>query len=517
MSVSVDDGLEINAPWQEKESYQILFLVLTLFALVVIAIAGPLMGVCKTSDASCMPSVASPSLGLSSVTLYDKCPCNSSSVIRNSTNARTLSNTIFGVGDPLVKDERSLSQFSVFFAQFILNDIYRPTYNPANDYLVPIPPGDPFFGPSFADIKTKVPTTLMDTNSCPVPTSNTSYFIDLSNVYGSTVEEMSAIRTFHGGELKSVTFGTEGSLLPFVSTTDQTWFLMGDLRDNYNAGLITLHTLAVRNHNFWANQVRSFHWDWVDDQIFWKARQLNIADWQRILYFEWLPAILGPIAPFPTSGYLLTPDTSIEPRVSNEFVNVIMPAFIDTMMTDKVSYHKPEVVEIPYSVFADRASAVQYIVETGIDEFLKASMSTVATEFDDKVIPNRRNIINGTNVAIDWVTIHLQRARALRIQDWAAMYTCFGPTPIAGDPRDAYEGFLQEPIYPGSSVGLTTATAMADQFLRIRNSDPNYYYFNQAQIGSVYWGTVNGITMNHLIERNTKSSILSTHLDPFHV
>ena len=44
-------------------------------------------------------------------------------------------------------------------------------------------------------------------------------------------------------------------------------YVMGDYRDNGSAALIAMHTLAVRNHNYWAAQLLGMRPDWTSDQV----------------------------------------------------------------------------------------------------------------------------------------------------------------------------------------------------------------------------------------------------------
>jgi hypothetical protein len=117
-------------------------------------------------------------------------------------------------------------------------------------------------------------------------------------------------------------FDDESQLLERNATTGK--WTIADVRDTYNAGVLALHTLAVRNHNFWAAQLLAFHHTWTDEQLFWKARQLNIAEWQRIVYHEWLPTLLfiHGVTPDPSSP---VPNTLTEARVTMEEALALMP------------------------------------------------------------------------------------------------------------------------------------------------------------------------------------------------
>jgi len=137
---------------------------------------------------------------------------------------------------------------------------------------------------------------------------------------------------------------------------------------------------------------------------------------------------------------------------------------------------------------------------------LTALIKTPALAFDDRVINGRRNLYwNGTQPE-DLVAEHVQRPRILRVPDWAAIYTCFGTQPIAGDPRDAYQGFLEEAIYPGSSIGLTAANLLGQELGRLRDADPNFYHFQRKAIGQIYWKDLQHSNMRGLLSRNAALS-----------
>ena len=133
----------------------------------------------------------------------------------------------------------------------------------------------------------------------------TSY-IDASTVYGSSEEEARNLRDLESrGLLKSNSSGNgEKSLLPFNRDTpieceqaDDSpvpCFLAGDFRANEQLGLLSMHTLWMREHNRIATELAEMNPHWDGDKVYHEARKIVGAEVQHISYNEWIPKILGP-------------------------------------------------------------------------------------------------------------------------------------------------------------------------------------------------------------------------------
>ena len=239
-----------------------------------------------------------------------------------------------------------------------------------------------------------------------------------------------------------------------------------------------------------------------EDQLFWKARQLNVAEWQHVVFYEWLPALLGSVAP-PRHSALTAYNPALVPAVRLEVAAVVGPAFVDTFTPAAYG-------TLSWAAQHGVTVAATLIQTEGIIAPLLSSMiKTPALAFDARVINARRNLYNGTNPE-DLVVSHVQRARVLRIPDWAALYTCFGTTPIAGDSRDGYEGFLEEAIYPGTSTGLTGGSLLGGEMGRLRDADPNFYTFKRVEIGQIFWKDVVHGSMKGILLRNGGLSFSDT-------
>jgi hypothetical protein len=139
------------------------------------------------------------------------------------------------------------------------------------------------------------------------------------------------------------------------------------------------------------------------DQIFWKARQLNVAEWQKVVYQEWLPALLGVLAPSPQSSLKVAEPSQATGVPSLEFTNVVLPAVIDTMMPGAL----PAMTGV---------NGFHQISAAGtIDDALYAVLIKGAWMFDSDITSDILNVINGTQ-AVDYSVTAVQTARNLRVQ-----------------------------------------------------------------------------------------------------
>jgi hypothetical protein len=219
-----------------------------------------------------------------------------------------------------------------------------------------------------------------------------------------------------------------------------------------------------------------------------------VAEWQHIVYHEWLPALLGAVAPTRHSALVEANLVDVNNRVAIEVAEVILPAMIQTM-TPPTSYD---------GVVTSFGTA-STVAAGNIDDALRRAVRTTAKKVDDQIVSVIRSTIVAGD-ARDASAESIQRDRVFRVPDWASIYTCLGTTPIAGDDRDAFQGFLEETVYPGTSMGLTMGSVLSAQFSRLRDSDPLYYEYDSMKlaIGPVLYPAIRRSTLRALLYRNTR-------------
>lgn len=144
------------------------------------------------------------------------------------------------------------------WGQFLDHDLSEtPTISPSEAFNISVPTGDEWFDPQSTGTKT-IPLNRSYyeyPNGYRDQFNELTNYIDASQVYGSDEARARELRTLDGtGKLKV----SNGNLLPFnlngfpnaPSAQLPTFFLAGDIRVNEQLGLIAIHTLFVREHNY---------------------------------------------------------------------------------------------------------------------------------------------------------------------------------------------------------------------------------------------------------------------------
>lgn len=70
-------------------------------------------------------------------------------------------------------------------------------------------------------------------------------------------------------------------------------FVAGDVRVGENAALSMFQTLFMRNHNWHAARIREEHRWMSDEEVYQRARRLNIAEYQNIVMYQYFPTEFG--------------------------------------------------------------------------------------------------------------------------------------------------------------------------------------------------------------------------------
>ena len=107
--------------------------------------------------------------------------------------------------------------------------------------------------------------------------NSASSFLDASSLYGSSDKDMFEKRTYQKGSLK----------LPNYKECDAFQHLYGPCNP--------IRILFLKEHNRVAKHLSVINKHWSDEQLFWEARRIVIAQIQHITYNEFLKTLLGEV------------------------------------------------------------------------------------------------------------------------------------------------------------------------------------------------------------------------------
>ena len=427
----------------------------------------------------------------------------------------------------------------------------------------PIGPSDLAFTRSLTD-----PLTGSSASNPLEQVTEVTAFLDLSQVYGSDQATADALRTFSGGLLKT----SPGNDLPYDNATYFTaeqltamneylggmqndgplpsseMFATGDIRGNENLELTALETLFVRNHNLLAGELHKLHPQWSDEQLYQEARQLNIAEYQAIVYNEWIPSVLGVNALAPYKGY----KSNVDPSITTEFSTVafrfghsLVSGDIerDTNSGQPIADVSPDGSSIPLAQdffdpnLLDPAGVVDPLtghISSDIGAVLKAEADGNSQAMDVMAINDIRNLLfgNAGDGGDDLIARDIQRGRDNGIPSYNALRVAYGLPAVTSfaqitsnvqvqqaleqaygsvDNIDAFEGGLAEDHVRGADVGPLFRAIMVDQFTRLRDGD-RFFYLNESFSPDEMRLFQQGDTLAKVIEANTDITNLQANV-----
>jgi len=450
-------------------------------------------------------------------------------------SAREVSNLINNQAEPndaavdiSTVDRNSLSDFGYAFGQFMDHDMDN-TPDGGASLPIAVAAGDPI-GPDPLPFTRSLidPTTGPGTGKPAQQITVVTAYFDLSQIYGSSQVVADALRTFTNGQMKT----SPGNMPPLDNTTyftaaqiaalnmendseavpESDLFAAGDVRANENIELSALQVLFLRNHNRLAAIFQADHPDWTDEQIYQEARKINIAQYQNIIYSEWIPAVMGPRALMPYTGY----KPNVNATIANEFSTVAY-RFGHSLVSPSIARDGNDGQEIGTSAEdGDIPLALDFfdpyllnpsgiidlltgLLSTSIGPILKADADGNGQAMDVLAVSALRNLLfgNGIEGGQDLIALDIQRGRDHGVANYNGLRTAMGLPAVTSFAQitrdvdvqqelaaaypggvgtiDAFEGGLAEDHVPGSDVGPLFQTIMANQFQRLRDGDRFFY------------------------------------------
>lgn len=443
----------------------------------------------------------------------------------NAPNPRSVSNSIgaarggeFGLFDP-----RHLSYMSIFWGQFLAHDIERTpmSLDPKEDMSIVLPEDDTLPGDKIKlGRSVYVQGTGTSSDNPRAPINMQSNFIDGSQVYGSSGEEATALRTLKGGMLKT----SEGNLVLKIGGR----YVSGDPRVHENPALLALHTIFIREHNRFAKIIAQKYPKWNDEQLYQAARKIVGAEIQSVTVNEYVKSFGIQIPPY--HGY----DPTIDPSLPLEVSTALLRFGHSQIDEDEfIAPKKGNPYSIPLVQFMFDPAALKPEEFEGV---LRGACRQGAQRIDSAVTDAIRNsvVINEPmgRGRFDLFAIDIQRGRDHGLPDYNSTRKLFGLSPIKSfdqmgsdkneqknlqilyksvEDVDLFVGMLAEDLLPNESVGALIDAMFKFQVHRWREGD-RFWYENDpafakngalAQIGfTSKW--ISGRKLSDIIIDNTQ-------------
>lgn len=441
-------------------------------------------------------------------------------------NVRTISNLCAAADEALPNAHRA-SAYLWLWGQFVDHDFaLTPVAEPAERLDIEVPRGDPWFDPH-------------GTGAATIPFERSAYrmrdgerqqvnaitaFLDASNVYSSDRERAAALRTLDGtGRLKT----SAGDLLPYntdrlpnAPSPDPRFFLAGDFRANEHVGLLAIHTLFVREHNYWAGVFRDADAGLDGETIYQYARAIVGAEIQAITYREFLPVLFGKNALARHRRYR----RRVDPGLSNVFATGAY-RFGHSMLPSELLRLDAAGDETDGGHLSLAAAFFRpaEIERHGIDSLLRGFATQMAHEIDNVVVDEVRNFLFGEpgKGGLDLAALNIQRGRDHGLPSYNVVRAAFDLAPVATfadinpdpavqadlraaygtvDDLDLWVAGLAESHLPGAMMGETFRTILIEQFERLRSGDRFWY---QSYLPEDLVDLVERQTLSRIIRRNT--------------
>jgi len=399
---------------------------------------------------------------------------------------------------------------------------------------IPISSADPFFPSHSADgTRICLPFTRAVVaegkfNTVDPLNFNTA-FLDLSTVYASDHCQCDELRMFRHGLMRMAHVHDVPKGLPPTAfkgfeecrLKSKKCMHTGDVRSNEHMTLLMIHTIFLREHNRIAQKLHTINKHWDDERIFQESRRINIAQYQHIIYQEYLPALIGfskareyglqalahgyykdyseDINPGIVNefagaayriGHSMIPDAF--PKYSNEFHFVGELPLVETFHNPQGFGNPKEFDECIRGLLATRLPALDLHFEDVIKKHL--------FELKDKPHSGEdllaRNIARGREFGFPGYINYVKFCGVKSvIETWTDLYSLMDPLVVQYLQRiykhpndiDLFVGGMSEYQSPGALVGPTFSCIIANQFVGVKRGD-RFWFENEA----------NGLTLPQL-------------------
>ncbi|CAK9295218.1 unnamed protein product [Gordionus sp. m RMFG-2023] len=274
------------------------------------------------------------------------------------------------------------------------------------------------------------PLTGKSPNSPRIQINKVTSFLDGSSIYGGSRAWSQFVRSFENGQLKIAPikkirasiedyedpisigmqypqFNIEGLPMknippPYTKSpmSYQRLLIFGDDRNNESPLLLTMGTIWFRWHNYLANLISIQHPEWLEEKIFNEARKWVVAIYQKIVFQDWLPELLGidkeSIPKY--SGY----KSHINPSISIEFEALASQYYVT--MIPSTLYIGNSSNCLPKDKNSENGGALRLcnsfwspekFLKHSLEEIINGMITQLAEQEDNIIVPDMKEFYYG--------------------------------------------------------------------------------------------------------------------------
>jgi len=205
-------------------------------------------------------------------------------------------------------------------------------------------------------------------------------------------------------------------------------FIAGDPRCNELPSLTAVQTIFLREHNRLANEISKAASRlnlFLSDQFIWElARFCNILQYQKIVYNEWLPSIIGRYAPRLQD---IRYNENIDPTTTLEVATVAM-RFAHSIIGNSLIFFDQNLNTISQMPMSQAFFNPNIVKQLGIDPILRWVCHERHQNNDIEIANSlREELFLGSMNLFDLIAIDIQRGRDVGMPGYSAMrYYLFG-------------------------------------------------------------------------------------------
>ncbi len=447
-----------------------------------------------------------------------------SSPTKRDINPRAISNNFFQSEE--TQNYKKASDFLWLWGQFIDHDITLTDLNKNEPMNIEIPKCDRYFDLSCTGTNELVffrsESVLVD--GVREQINRTTSYLDGSMIYGSNMVRAQTLRTMDGsgkfildsnGYLPKNKWG-----LPNLPSSSPYFFAAGDIRVNDHIGLMAMHNLFAREHNYWAEELRKKNKKFSGDELYQKARAIVIAEIQNITFNEFLPILVGTYAPAVDSKY----NENLESSILSEF-STSAYRMGHTLVSGDFYLESVKGVSSTVKLRDSFFNPSEYS-RSGIESIMLGFSKHVAQERDPMINKELQNFImvSQEEGIFDLFAFNIQRGRDHGIPSYNDLREAVGFSRVrefneiskngdfnysmevmykSVDEIDPWLGLIAEKASNSALLGATASHIIARQFKLLRDSDR--FWFTNAY-GPKFVKAIKDQTLSKIIARNTKIS-----------